>query len=80
MITRKGDTLNRATLARGFTPIELMVTLAVCGIVLARGAPRLLGVDSEHPDSDRAAESMLTGIKLARAEAAKRNATVSFPG
>lgn len=69
--------LNRATLARGFTLIELMVTLAVVGIVLGLGAPAFFAW-IQNTQIRTAAESMLTGIKLARAEAVKRNATVSF--
>jgi type IV fimbrial biogenesis protein FimT len=69
--------LNRATLPRGFTLIELMVTLAVIGVVLALGAPAF-SAWIQNTQIRTAAESMLTGIKLARTEAAKRNATVRF--
>ena len=54
-----------------------MVTLAVIGIVLDMGAPAI-SAWIQNTQIRTAAESMLTGIKLARAEAAKRNATVSF--
>jgi len=69
--------LNRATLARGFTLIELMIALALIGVMLALGAPAF-SAWIQNTQIRTAAESMLTGIKLARTEAAKRNATVRF--
>ena len=69
--------LSRATLARGFTLIELLITLAIVAIVLALGAPAF-GAWIQNTQLRSAAESMLTGIKLARTEATKRNATVRF--
>ena len=69
--------LNRATLARGFTLIELAVVLAVIGVVLALGAPAF-SAWIQNTQIRTAGESTLTGIKLARVEALKRNAMVRF--
>jgi type IV fimbrial biogenesis protein FimT len=69
--------LNRATLRRGFTLIELLITLTIVGIVLALGAPAF-GAWIQNTQIRSAAESMLTGIKLARTEAAKSNCASHF--
>jgi type IV fimbrial biogenesis protein FimT len=69
--------LNRARLARGFTLIEMAITLAVIGVVLALGAPSF-SAWIQNTQIRTGAESMMTGIKLARAEALKRNAMVRF--
>jgi type IV fimbrial biogenesis protein FimT len=69
--------LSRAPLARGFTLIEIAIVLAVIGIVLALGAPGF-SAWIQNTQIRSATESMMTGIKLARAEALKRNATVRF--
>lgn len=69
--------LSRATLARGFTLIELAIVLAVIGVVLALGAPGF-SAWIQNTQIRTATDSMLTGIKLARAEALKRNDVVRF--
>jgi type IV fimbrial biogenesis protein FimT len=69
--------LNRATLARGFTLIELAIVLAVIGVVLALGAPGF-SAWIQNTQIRSATDSMLTGIKLARAEALKQNTVVRF--
>ena len=72
-----GHVLNRTTLARGFTLIEILITLSIVGIVLALGAPAF-GEWIQNTQIRSAAESMLTGIKLARTEAAKSNCASHF--
>jgi type IV fimbrial biogenesis protein FimT len=69
--------LNRTTLPRGFTLIEILITLSIVGIVLALGAPAF-GEWIQNTQLRTAAESMLTGVKLARTEAAKSNCAVHF--
>ena len=69
--------LNRTTLPRGFTLIEILITLSIIGIVLALGAPAF-GEWIQNTQIRSAAESMLTGIKLARTEAAKSNCASHF--
>ena len=69
--------LNRATLRRGFSLIEMMITLAVVAIVILLGAPSFAAW-IQNTQIRSGAESMLTGISLARVEALKRNATVRF--
>jgi len=64
-------------LQRGFTLIEIAITLAVIGIVIALGAPSF-STWIQNTQIRNAGESMLTGIKLARTEALKRNQPVLF--
>ena len=61
----------------GFTLIELMLTVILLGIISAIAMPsyRALVVNSEIRAT---AESIRTGLQLARAEAVKRNNNVRF--
>lgn len=62
---------------KGFTLIELMITISVVTVLSILGAPAL----SEFMEKNKiktAATSMNSGIQLARSEAIKRNSTVSF--
>lgn len=63
--------------ASGFTLIELMVTMAVFGILMALAAPDF-GVWVQNNRIRSVAESAMTGIQLARSEAVKRNNAVEF--
>lgn len=64
-------------LNRGFSLIELMITLAVLGIVLMVALPSM-GTWLQNTQIRTSAEAMQAGLQLARAEALKRNATVRF--
>jgi type IV fimbrial biogenesis protein FimT len=57
---------------QGMTLIELMITLAIIGITLFLGAPAYWEW-LQNTQIRTAADTMLVGIKLARAEALKRN-------
>ena len=61
----------------GFTLIELMITLAVLGILISLAVPEFR-LAIQNAQIRRAAESAMNGINLARAEALRRNAVVRF--
>lgn len=62
---------------RGMTMIELMVGLTIMAFLLLSGAPSLADwIRNSRIRS--AAESIITGLHQARAEAVKRNTTVRF--
>ncbi len=63
--------------ARGFTVIELMITLAVVGILFAVGFPSMT-VWLQNSHIRASAEGGLNGMQLARAEAVRRNAGVQL--
>lgn len=69
--------LSRAHARHGFTLIELAITLAVVALVVALGAPSFAAW-IQNTQIRNAGETMLAGIKLARAEALKRNSPVLF--
>lgn len=62
---------------RGFTIIELVVTLALFGVLLGLGVPAF-STFIQNTQIRNAAENALTGINLAKAEAVRRNASVRF--
>jgi type IV fimbrial biogenesis protein FimT len=62
---------------RGFTMIELMITLAVLGILFAVGFPSM-SAWLQNSQIRTAAEGGLNGLQLARAEAVRRNAGVQL--
>ena len=62
---------------RGVTLVELLITLAVVAVVLTLAAPAY-SAWIQNTQIRSAAEPLLVGVKLARAEALKRNATVHF--
>jgi len=61
----------------GFSLIELMITIAILGIVLATSASGYR-VWIQNTRIRSAAESIENGLQIARAEAVKRNASVQF--
>ena len=62
---------------RGFTIIELMIALAVVGILFAVGFPSM-SAWLQNSNIRAAAEGGLNGMQLARAEAVRRNAGVQL--
>ncbi len=62
---------------RGFTLIELMIVVAILAILSALGLP-LLTESLQKNQIRTAAESVMAGVQLARAEAIRRNALVRF--
>jgi len=62
---------------RGFTLIELAVTLAIVAIIYAQAAPSF-SAWTHNAQIRTAAESMQNGLQLARAEAMRRNRSVLF--
>jgi type IV fimbrial biogenesis protein FimT len=69
--------LNTSYRNGGFTIIELMIGLTVLGIVLMIGLPSL-ATWIQNTQIRTAAESMQSGLQMARAEALRRNTTVRF--
>lgn len=62
---------------RGFTLVELMIALAVLGVLLALALPSFTDM-LRNGKVRAAAETVLFGIQLARSEAVKRNGSVGF--
>lgn len=71
MLTRP----HRAT--RGFSLIELMVAIAVLGILIMMALPSL-GTWIQNTQIRTAAEGIQSGLQLARVEALRRNTVVRF--
>jgi type IV fimbrial biogenesis protein FimT len=69
--------LNQPFLQRGITMMEVMVSVAVIAIAMAIGAPAL-SAWMQNVQVRTTAESVLTGLQLARAEAVRRNTAVRF--
>lgn len=62
---------------RGFSLIELMVTLSLLAVLLAAGAPSF-GTWIANANVRSAAESIQNGLRLAQTEAVRRNRQVAF--
>jgi type IV fimbrial biogenesis protein FimT len=62
---------------RGFSVIELMITVAVFAFLLVAGVPTMRGV-IENGRIRAAGEAFKSGLTLARTEAIRRNARVEF--
>lgn len=60
-----------------FTLIELMITVAVLGVLLGLGVPAFR-VWMQNTQVRNAADAILNGVQLARAEAVRRNQNVEF--
>lgn len=67
----------RHSRARGFTIIELLVTVTVLGIVLMLGLPNI-SAWLQNTQIRNSAEAMVSGLQLARTEALRRNRQVRF--
>jgi len=63
--------------SRGFTLIELMIGLALLGVLLVLAMPSFTQM-FQNMKLRTAAESILTGLQTARAEALRRNQSVEF--
>jgi type IV fimbrial biogenesis protein FimT len=66
-----------ARIARGFTLIELMIGIAVLGLLLMVGLPSI-ATFMQNTQIRTSAEALQGGLQLARAEALKRNVNVRF--
>ncbi len=62
---------------RGFTLVELMVTIAVIAIVLAVGVPSISQLRA-NSELTTATNELVAALNLARSEAVRRGETVSF--
>lgn len=62
---------------RGMTLIELMIAIAILGVLLVMGAPAF-STWIQSSQVRTAAQSIADGLQLARAEAVHRNAPVRF--
>jgi type IV fimbrial biogenesis protein FimT len=62
---------------QGFSVIELGITLAVLGLLIVMGLPDMAAW-LQNTQVRTAAESVYSGLQLARAEAVRRNAKVRF--
>ena len=62
---------------RGFTIIEVMISLAVIGVLLALGVPGFVEW-LQNQQIRAAAEATLNGLQVARGEAVRRNTPVRF--
>ena len=69
--------MRRHSPARGFTLVELLVTVTVLGIVLMLGLPNI-SAWLHNTQIRNSAEAMVSGLQLARAEALRRNRAVRF--
>jgi type IV fimbrial biogenesis protein FimT len=63
--------------ARGFSLVELLVVVAVLGLVLMLGLPNIAAW-LQNTQIRTSAESAISGLQLARTEALRRNRTVRF--
>lgn len=63
--------------SRGFTMIEMAITLAIFGFLLATAMPSI-GLWMDNTRIRGVAESIQSGLQTARAEAVRRNQNVSF--
>lgn len=69
--------LIQRTASSGFTLIELMIGLVLLGVLLTLGLPNV-STWMQNTQLRNAAESIQSGLQLARAEAVRRNTLVGF--
>jgi type IV fimbrial biogenesis protein FimT len=69
--------LERGAVERGFTLIEVMISITVLGIILMLGLPSF-GSWLQNQQLRAASEGMLNGLQTARAEAIRRNLLVQI--
>jgi type IV fimbrial biogenesis protein FimT len=62
---------------RGFSLIELIIALAIGGVLLAIGAPNFVSW-LRNTEIRTGAEAILNGLQLARGEAVRRNSAIRF--
>jgi len=62
---------------RGFTIVEIMISLVVIGVLIGLGAPGFVEW-LQNQQIRAAAEATLNGLQVARGEAVRRNAPVRF--
>jgi len=65
------------TSQRGFTIVEVMISLVVLGVLIGLGAPGFVEW-LQNQQIRAAAEATLNGLQVARGEAVRRNAPVRF--
>lgn len=63
--------------SRGFTIVEVMITLVVLGVLITFGAPEFIAF-LQNQKTRAAADAVLNGLQVARAEAVQRNLAVQF--
>jgi len=69
--------MRRHSRSRGFTIVELLVTITVLGIVLMLGLPNM-SAWLQNTQIRTSAEAMVSGLQLARTEALRRNRQARF--
>jgi type IV fimbrial biogenesis protein FimT len=69
--------LGRASRSRGFTIVELLITMVVMAVLMKIAMP-VFAAWIGNIQLRASAESVLSGLNLARAEALRRNARVMF--
>ncbi|HYS50631.1 MAG TPA: GspH/FimT family pseudopilin, partial [Burkholderiales bacterium] len=62
---------------RGFTIVEVLISLVVLGVLLALGTPGFVEW-LQNQQIRAAAEATLNGLQVARGEAVRRNTPVRF--
>ena len=68
---------DRRLAARGFSLIELMIVIAILGIVLSLGVP-MFRTFMQNQKIRATAESIYNGLQMARGEAIKNNGVTCF--
>jgi type IV fimbrial biogenesis protein FimT len=70
-------THSRPRSASGFTLLEIMIVVAIMGVLLAAGMPSL-GAYMNNSKIQASAQSLISGFQQARAEAVRRNLNVTI--